>query len=308
MLGKKLNKVYAPHLKTGLGYETPERFKKAIKAQPKMYDGEKLESNKLKVDLIDYEKTLEDAEKSRLKMKDKRIPLDYSRLNALYELFVPQTEISAEQTYFSSSSTSNVSPESSSKKSDLPPKKMPNESQLLKLFVNLDNEIKEFGKRINIHHKMDEDSSFIYDNKAGIRRLFTIEVVPISRTLNECSKEIKQELTVEVEDMLEIFESMERNVDEQSQKDELFQNEIDRLLEAFLEREVKDIGKCNNMAVLPNIPCPRECRNVGQLLVDHALSYALTATTDVPVVYIQQFRKTVKQVPNHNETIRFMVD
>ncbi|GKE95092.1 hypothetical protein Tco_1579947 [Tanacetum coccineum] len=46
---------------------------------------------------------------------------------------------------------------------------------------------------------------------------------------------------------------------------------------------------------------------VGQLLVDHDISYALTATTDVPAVYIQQFWKIVRQVLNHNETIRFMV-
>ncbi|GJV58960.1 hypothetical protein Tco_1465060 [Tanacetum coccineum] len=44
MLGKKTNMVYDPHLKTGLGYQNPERLKKAIEAQPKMYDGEKLES------------------------------------------------------------------------------------------------------------------------------------------------------------------------------------------------------------------------------------------------------------------------
>ncbi|GJW79595.1 retrovirus-related pol polyprotein from transposon TNT 1-94 [Tanacetum coccineum] len=37
------------------------------------------------------------------------------------------------------------------------------------------------------------------------------------------------------------------------------------------------IGRCNNYAVLPNIPCPKECKIVGQLLVDHALSYALTS-------------------------------
>ncbi|GJV50038.1 hypothetical protein Tco_1440250 [Tanacetum coccineum] len=62
------------------------------------------------------------------------------------------------------------------------------------------------------------------------------------------------------------------------------------------------------MAELPNIPCPKECEIVGQLLVDHALSYALTATVDVLVVYIQQFWKSVKQVPNHIETYGFMVD
>ncbi|GKA64645.1 hypothetical protein Tco_0764352 [Tanacetum coccineum] len=50
-------------------------------------------------------------------MKDKMIPLDYSKLNALYESFIPQTEIPIEQTYFSSP-TSNVSSESSSEKSD----------------------------------------------------------------------------------------------------------------------------------------------------------------------------------------------
>nr|GEX05860.1 hypothetical protein [Tanacetum cinerariifolium] len=38
MLGKKPNKVYDPHLKTGLGYKNLERLKKAIKAQPKMYE------------------------------------------------------------------------------------------------------------------------------------------------------------------------------------------------------------------------------------------------------------------------------
>ncbi|GJV25661.1 integrase, catalytic region, zinc finger, CCHC-type containing protein [Tanacetum coccineum] len=209
MLGKKPKLFYDPHIKTGLGYQNPEHLKKAIAAQPKIYNGNSLNNKKEKINLTDYEETLEDAEKSRLKMKDKIIPLDYPKLNVLYESFVSQMEILAEQTYFSSPSISNVSPESSSKKSNLPPKKMPNESQLLKLFVNLDNEIKELGKLINIHHKMDKDRSFIYDNKVDIRRIFTLE-------------------------------SIERKVEDQSQKDELFQKEIDRLLEASLERKVRD--------------------------------------------------------------------
>ncbi|GJW57104.1 hypothetical protein Tco_0103835 [Tanacetum coccineum] len=39
MLGKEPNKVYDPFLKVGLGYKNPERLKKAIAAQQKMYDG-----------------------------------------------------------------------------------------------------------------------------------------------------------------------------------------------------------------------------------------------------------------------------
>ncbi|GJV74553.1 hypothetical protein Tco_1506137 [Tanacetum coccineum] len=177
MLGKKLNKVYDPHLKTGLGYANPERLKKAIAAQPKIYDGEKLESTKLKVTLPGYEETLEDAEEIQLKMKDKMIQLDYAKINALYESFVPQTEIPVEQTYFSSLSTSNVSFESSSKKSDLPSKKMPNESKLLKLFVNLGNEINQLGTLINNSIQREEERTVKYDEQNEIRKYFTTEIL-----------------------------------------------------------------------------------------------------------------------------------
>ncbi|GJW57101.1 hypothetical protein Tco_0103832 [Tanacetum coccineum] len=49
------------------------------------------------------------------------------------------------------------------------------------------------------------------------------------------------------------------------------------------------IGRCNNYVVLQNIPCSLECKIVGKILLDHPLSYALTATFDVPTVYLQQF-------------------
>nr|GEW14741.1 hypothetical protein [Tanacetum cinerariifolium] len=158
-----ISEVYDPHLKTGLGYENLEHLKKAIKAQPKIYDGEKLKSTKLKVNLPNYNETFEDAKENRLKMIDKMIQLDYAKLNALYESFVPQTEIPVEQTYFSSPSTSNVSTKSSLEKSDLPPKKMPNESKLLKLFIYLDNEIKQLGKLIDNSIQRKKERTVIYD-------------------------------------------------------------------------------------------------------------------------------------------------
>ncbi|GJU53332.1 hypothetical protein Tco_1227046 [Tanacetum coccineum] len=61
MLGKKPNKVYDPFLKVGLGYTNHVRLKKAIAAQPKMYDGDLLHNNKLGIHTIDSEETLEDA-------------------------------------------------------------------------------------------------------------------------------------------------------------------------------------------------------------------------------------------------------
>ncbi|GJZ18381.1 retrovirus-related pol polyprotein from transposon TNT 1-94 [Tanacetum coccineum] len=96
MLGKKPNKVYDPFLKAGLGYTNPERLKKAIAAQPKMYDGDLIHSNKLVIHSTDSE----DAEESQNKMRHKMVQIDYEKLNALYETFVPQQELSVEQTYF----------------------------------------------------------------------------------------------------------------------------------------------------------------------------------------------------------------
>ncbi|GKB17318.1 hypothetical protein Tco_1036469 [Tanacetum coccineum] len=83
-----------------LGYQNPEYLKKAIAVQPKMYDGERLHNTKLIIDSPDFKETLEDVKEGRLKMRNKMIQLDYEKLNALYDTFVPQKEPSAEQTYF----------------------------------------------------------------------------------------------------------------------------------------------------------------------------------------------------------------
>ncbi|GKC91568.1 hypothetical protein Tco_1152217, partial [Tanacetum coccineum] len=54
MLGNTPNKFYDPFLKAVLGYKNPERLKKAIAVQPKMYRGEMLYSTKLNMDSPDY--------------------------------------------------------------------------------------------------------------------------------------------------------------------------------------------------------------------------------------------------------------
>ncbi|GJT49814.1 hypothetical protein Tco_0975971 [Tanacetum coccineum] len=168
MLGKQPNKVYDPFLKAGLGYKNPERLKKAIAAQPKMYHGEILHSTNLKIDSPYSEETLEDAEESLLKMRNKIVQLNYGKLNALYETFVPQQEPSVEQTYFSIPSTSNDFSESKEVTSDLPIPKMPKESKLLKMLEKIDllmiiyklkNKIKTIEKEKNVNTKFDKSET-----------------------------------------------------------------------------------------------------------------------------------------------------
>ncbi|GJW33416.1 retrovirus-related pol polyprotein from transposon TNT 1-94 [Tanacetum coccineum] len=66
---------------------------------------------------------------------------------------------------------------------------------------------------------------------------------------------------------------------------ERFEYLVDRIVPvAQLVPRYHAIGRCNNYVVLQSIPCSPECKIVGKILLDHPLSYALTAIADVPVV------------------------
>ncbi|GJR03224.1 hypothetical protein Tco_0526208 [Tanacetum coccineum] len=77
---------------------------------------------------------------------------------------------------------------------------------------------------------------------------------------------------------------------------------------AQLVPQYKPIRRWNNYEVLQSIPCSPKCKIVGLILLDHCLSYALTATIDVPAVYLQQFWRTVSKVPDTEDTIKFLLD
>ncbi|GKD75446.1 hypothetical protein Tco_1333728 [Tanacetum coccineum] len=117
---------------------------------------------------------------------------------------------------------------------------MPKSSLLLKMFDNIKNGIKKLAILIHRNLAISTDNHFFYDDKSEIRHIFHSEVQPISQSLRLWTKVIKEEITKEVQEMLDVFESMESKVDENSKKHEIFQNEIDRLLEASLVREVRD--------------------------------------------------------------------
>ncbi|GJS76815.1 hypothetical protein Tco_0726696 [Tanacetum coccineum] len=191
--------VYDPFLKAGLGYQNPKHLKKAITEQPKIYDGERLQSTKLIIDSPDSEETLEDAKESRLKMKDKIIQLNYEKLNALYEIFVPQQEIPIEQTYFSTPSTSNVPSESSIEMSDLPLKKMLSENKLLQIFVKFDNSISDLQTKIDQTLLKDRSRALIFDDQDVLRQFYKTGVILMFISFRRCSNEIKQEITEEVQ-------------------------------------------------------------------------------------------------------------
>ncbi|GJW36189.1 retrovirus-related pol polyprotein from transposon TNT 1-94 [Tanacetum coccineum] len=214
MLGKTPNQDYGPFLKAGLGYKNPERLKKAIAAQPKMYNGDMLYSVNLKIDSPDSEETLEDAEESRLKMRNKMVQINYGKLNVLYKTFVPQQEFSVEQTYFSISSTSNNGSKSKDVTSELPIPKIPKEK--------------------------DRQRRWMSDSQNSLREFYKTNVILMSDSLYKNLKEIKAKLIEEVCEILNIFDSIEQQVNEKSPTKNILQNDIDRPLEVSLTSELRD--------------------------------------------------------------------
>ncbi|GJY78428.1 hypothetical protein Tco_0484229 [Tanacetum coccineum] len=78
------------------------------------------------------------------------------------------------------------------------------------------------------------------DSQNSLREFYKTNVILMLKSLTKTLKELQQELIEEIQEMLNIFESMKQIVEEKSPKDNIFQNEIDRLLEVSLTREIQD--------------------------------------------------------------------
>nr|GFA55550.1 integrase, catalytic region, zinc finger, CCHC-type, peptidase aspartic, catalytic [Tanacetum cinerariifolium] len=94
--------------KTGLGLSNLWFSRKAQLSQPTLYDGHRLlQPSHAPVTVSDSYETLLETEVSRMKMSQKPgyvTPVDYTKLNAMYDQFVPQKELSREQVYWLSAS------------------------------------------------------------------------------------------------------------------------------------------------------------------------------------------------------------
>ncbi|GJX66230.1 retrovirus-related pol polyprotein from transposon TNT 1-94 [Tanacetum coccineum] len=72
------------------------------------------------------------------------------------------------------------------------------------------------------------------DSQNSLREFYKTDVILMSASLSKNLKELKEELIKEVQEMLNIFESMEQKVNGRSPNENILQNEIDRLLEVSL--------------------------------------------------------------------------
>ncbi|GKC33582.1 hypothetical protein Tco_1045966 [Tanacetum coccineum] len=201
----KKDKILKTH-KTSLGYQNPLYLRQAQRKQPVLYSGKALVEKHDSISVCDSEETLILAEESQLKMKDKQKehndkPIDYSKLNKLYEYFVPQKQLSAEQVYWSP--VSKTTPPVNVTKpipTQVFPKKLPTTS---KAHANLQNAKDIFDKFKACIKKRTVLSGVEVRNwrVMHIKGAFEQDVTPFLKNLKEAYKHFEMGLYKEVHEM-----------------------------------------------------------------------------------------------------------
>ncbi|GKB64274.1 hypothetical protein Tco_0920460 [Tanacetum coccineum] len=174
------------------------------------------------------------AEKRQLKMnefqKDENVqelkiqPIDYGILNKLYDNFVPQRDIFAEQAYFQSScitSVSKISSEEFSSKTRQSMASMPSANPMLADLNEIENIFQTLFKLIQKICKRDEK-----------------EMNPIVQKLYFYFILFQNRFKKDVKEMNDVFVSVENDLDETFKQNELLK---DRLLEASLAEDIKNL-------------------------------------------------------------------
>nr|GEZ07804.1 hypothetical protein [Tanacetum cinerariifolium] len=206
---KELNNI-----KMALGYQNPFYLKQAQKKQQSLYDGKVLLEKHDPHVVYDSEETLQLAQESREKMKqiNKEIkPANYTKINHLSGVFVPQKALSREELYFSNNSkTANVS------KSFL----IPNED------LSDDTTPSVARKFIN------EVKSTILTLQCVVKQRITI------KTHNWASSAHQELHKIEAAKFVGDFKSLAKEVDDSLAKHKVLELEIERLLKTVVSQDI----------------------------------------------------------------------
>ncbi|GJR20210.1 hypothetical protein Tco_0968737 [Tanacetum coccineum] len=235
--------------KSGVGYNGSCVLSQAYAKIPKLYRASELCDKNEQLHVFDSEETLEDAEKSQLKMnefqKDEKIqelkiqPIDYEKLNKLYKDFVPQKERSAEQTYFSSSCISSVSKTSSEKfasKTKPSMASMPSANPMLVTLIQMDKYYRNLLGLLEKNHKRE---SIFYTSKEEQRLLnVCIEGKNILREWQTYFEAFQNLFQRDIKEMKDAFEQNDVYLDEIENQNDLLK---DQLLEASLTEDIKNL-------------------------------------------------------------------
>ncbi|GJV98096.1 retrovirus-related pol polyprotein from transposon TNT 1-94 [Tanacetum coccineum] len=219
---------YDSTTKQALGFQNPFYLQKAQQSKPKLYVGDIIvQTNPIVIP--DSKETLALAEESRSKMllkhkdnmmleKEKQVdttPIDYVALNKDFSTrFVPQTELSAEQAFWSKNSVNSSEPTLSIRPTNVEvPKELPKVSMvntsLKKLkyhLANFDVVVKERTTPTTI-----TEGSWGFEHT---KSCFRDEIIPFVQAMKDLFSTFNQHLVDELSEVQNVFYQMEQAVEQ----------------------------------------------------------------------------------------------
>ncbi|GJU40290.1 retrovirus-related pol polyprotein from transposon TNT 1-94 [Tanacetum coccineum] len=251
--------------KQALGFQNPFYLQKAQQSKPKLYVGDIIvQTNPIVIP--DSEETLALAEESRSKMllkhkdnmmleKEKQVdttPIDYAALNQLYKdfptRFVPQTELSAEQAFWSQNSVNSSEPTLSIRPTNVEvPKELPKVSMVNTSLKKLKHHLANFDvvvKERTTPTAITEGSWGFEHTKACFRD----EIIPFVKALKDLFSTFNQHLVDELSEVQNVFYQMEQAVEQHRIESKTFEvkmnqvlNENERLLEQVMSKDIMNL-------------------------------------------------------------------
>ncbi|GJV69776.1 retrovirus-related pol polyprotein from transposon TNT 1-94 [Tanacetum coccineum] len=251
--------------KQALGFQNPFYLKKAQQLEPMLYVGDIIQKTNPIV-IPDSEETLTLAEESRSKMllkhkdnmmqeKIKQIdttPIDYAALNKLYKdfetRFVPQTELSAEQAFWSHNSVSSSEPDLSDRPTNVEvPKELPKVSMVNTSLKKLKYHLANFDVVV----KERTTPTAITEGTWGFehtKACFRDEIIPFVKALKDLFSTFNQQLVDELAEVQNVFYQMEQAVEQHRVESKTFEvkmnqalNENERLLEQVMSKDIVNL-------------------------------------------------------------------
>ncbi|GJY26096.1 integrase, catalytic region, zinc finger, CCHC-type containing protein [Tanacetum coccineum] len=221
--------------------------------------------SKLKQGLGDTKDILKDATRSQIKMKNIKDPIaiekkqnvstiDYHKLNALYEDFVPQKELSAEQKYFPPSfislkDSTNESSTYSSSETQPTKKQMPSANPIL---VNLNQMENDFQTLIELLQTKSKWESIFYISPEEIRLndFCQRELKPILQDLHFKLEIFQKQFLRYIKEMRDVFDATENN----NMKDEIEKVQRDSIeIQEGMQKQINilenDVQRCQKQSL-----------------------------------------------------------
>nr|GFA03971.1 hypothetical protein [Tanacetum cinerariifolium] len=237
---------YNHSTRQALGFQNPCYLKKPQQLKPKLYDGSVIEKSDAIV-IHDTEETLMLAEESLSKMIEKQNapkmtekkvitkPIDYAIINQLSTYFetrfVPHTELSAEQAFWSQYSVQTDEPHLSACTTIVEVRK-----ELHKVSM-----VNSCLKRLKFHLasfdmvvKERTTTTVITEGTWGFehtKACFRDDIIPFVKALKELFTSFDQCLIDKVTEVQNVFKQMELAVEQHCEEKSKFQNKIENVLE-----------------------------------------------------------------------------